>query len=150
MSIRPIVALVLLVLSHTTLGCSCGRFTGDLETDVRASFRSASLVAVATVASVSRGYARVEPADTLLEQQVVTWQAVEIHKGSVPTRTIKTETVTAGYMCGRAVEVGQTYLLYLDGPPPYSVSFCSLSTPFEQAKSHIEILRTISTAAGDT
>jgi hypothetical protein len=124
--------------------CSCRPWTGDLEQDVQLSFAEATAVIVAEALEQAGSSSTAFGGET--QDQTVKWEVAAAFKGThVRGHRITTKTDTS--LCGVYVEVGQTFLLYLYGEPPYYISTCSLSGELQYNVRQIPVLDRLQAAA---
>ncbi len=119
------------MLSHA---CSCIRPWPDREITVEEEVINASAVIEAEVLALL----------TIKNQQLVIWKVSRSWKGPHHAQSyVLSLTNIMCCMCGRAVQKGYRYLLYLYGGQPYSISTCSMSGTFPTADKQVRVLEAL-------
>lgn len=146
---RTAILLVLLspLFAHA---CSCEPRSKDLQRAVTESWRNASVVVAAEALEATMHQGDQKPFGPS-EMQAVTWRVTQSWKGAhVPGESFDTDTVVQCCLCGRRVQKGDTFVLYLHGSAPYSISTCSMSGPTSGLQAQIRLLDKVAKPGAST
>jgi hypothetical protein len=117
--------------------CSCIAL-GDHEQEVRIAFADAGAVVVAKAVSVVMHKSALvihDAATQDFDAQLVTWTVDKSWKGTLDKgQSFETDTVTECCMCGRSVEKGDVYVIYLSRKPPYEIGVCGPGNALSKVK----------------
>ena len=144
----------LTVLSNSALACSCTKPVNTLDEEIRIAFGlAAAVVQAEAVEVVGNGIdphtGKPEPNYFPGHVEHVIWRISGVWKGSYePGATFETVTKTECCTCGRAVQRGEVYLLYLGSRSPPALSICSSDKRLEDAAPDVVILNNLVHGAG--
>jgi len=139
----------LAALSSSALACSCTKPAITLEEEIGNAFRSATaVVQVEAVKVKGNGIdahtGKETPTYFPGHVEHVIWRISRVWKGPYePSATFETITETQCCTCGRAIKLGEVYLLYLGSRSPPALSFCSSDKRLEDAAPDVAILNEI-------
>ena len=139
---RTITLLVsmLLAIPGSACACSCLARSGDIELETTKAESAAYAVVLAKASKVVNYQVDHSPYGKL-ESQKVDWVTSRAWKGPYKFgSSFQTDTLVACCLCGMEVELGVSYLLYLERAPPHTLSSCSLSLPEVNAAEYIRVL----------